>query len=89
MGEAARAVTSRTIYVRFHGATSKYAGRYRDRVLDEWAAFLQPHLEAGCRVYVYFNNDVDAQAPVDAQRLRERLSAWVPTRAGSQSPAAG
>lgn len=78
LGPAARAVTSNTIYVRFHGATHKYAGRYPDRVLDEWAAFLEPHLQAGCRIYAYFNNDVDAQAPVDASRLRERLARWCP-----------
>jgi uncharacterized protein YecE (DUF72 family) len=72
-GAAARAVTGRTIYVRFHGATGKYSGRYRDDVLDDWAAFLQPHLDAGRCVHAYFNNDVDAQAPTDALRLRERL----------------
>jgi uncharacterized protein YecE (DUF72 family) len=75
LGAAARAVTSRTVYVRFHGATHKYAGRYPDHVLDDWAAFLRPHLRAGRRVYAYFNNDVDAQAPTDARRLRERLLA--------------
>ena len=72
-GAAARAVTSNTIYVRFHGATSKYAGRYADRVLDEWTAFLVPEIERGRHVYVYFNNDIDAQAPTDARRLRTRL----------------
>ena len=74
VGEAARAVTSRTIYVRLHGATGRYSGCYPDRVLDEWAEFLRPHVDAGCRVYVYFNNDMDAQAPIDARRLRERLT---------------
>lgn len=73
VGIAARAVTSNTVYVRFHGATGRYAGRYPDRVLDDWAAFLQPHIDEGRRVYVYFNNDIDAQAPTDALRLRERL----------------
>jgi uncharacterized protein YecE (DUF72 family) len=79
-GGAARAVTSNTIYVRFHGATAKYAGRYHDRVLDEWADFLRPHLDAGRRVYAYFNNDIDAQAPTDARRLRDRLAAHPPAR---------
>lgn len=74
VGDAARAVTSNVVYVRFHGATGRYAGRYPDRVLAEWAAFLGPHLQAGRDVYAYFNNDMDAQAPVDAQRLRACLS---------------
>ncbi len=72
-GAASRAITSGTIYVRFHGATGRYAGRYPDRVLDEWSAWLTPHVQAGARVHAYFNNDVDAQAPTDARRLRERL----------------
>ncbi|BCS33563.1 hypothetical protein TBR22_A27900 [Luteitalea sp. TBR-22] len=74
-GAAARAVTSDTLYLRFHGATQKYAGRYGDAVLDGWADFLRPHLDAGRRVFAYFNNDIDAQAPEDAVRLRERLIA--------------
>lgn len=72
-GEAARAVTSDVIYVRFHGGTGKYSGRYPDRVLDAWAAFLRPHADAGRRIYAYFNNDIDAHAPIDAARLRARL----------------
>lgn len=73
VGPVARAVTARAVYVRFHGFSGRYAGRYPDRVLDDWAAFLRPHLEDGRDVYAYFNNDMDAQAPIDAQRLRERL----------------
>lgn len=73
LGVAARAVTSPTIYVRFHGATGRYSGRYPDRVLDEWAEFLRAHLADGCRVHAYFNNDMDAQAPEDARRLHARL----------------
>ena len=79
-GAAARAVTSDTVYVRFHGATHKYGGRYQDRVLDEWADFLRPHVEAGRSVHVYFNNDIDAQAPTDARRLRDRFGVHPPAR---------
>ena len=38
---------SRTVYVRFHGGAGRYSGRYPDRVLDEWAAFLHAHLASG------------------------------------------
>ena len=72
-GTAARAVTSDVVYVRFHGATGKYSGRYSDRVLDAWAEWLYGHAAAGLRIHAYFNNDVDAQAPDDARRLRARL----------------
>jgi len=92
IGAAARAVTSDLVYVRFHGATHKYAGRYGDAVLDDWAAFLRPHVEAGRDVHVYFNNDIDAQAPIDAQRLRDRLCGCGaptggPAAAAAQPPA--
>ncbi|HTV02032.1 MAG TPA: DUF72 domain-containing protein [Luteitalea sp.] len=72
-GAAARAVTSNTIYVRFHGATARYAGRYADRVLDDWTDWLAPEIAGGRHLYAYFNNDIDAQAPDDARRLRTRL----------------
>lgn len=87
VGMAARAVTSDVVYVRFHGATHKYSGRYADAVLDDWAAFLRPHVRAGRHVYAYFNNDLDAQAPVDAQRLRDRLADAAPPDPLAQPPA--
>jgi uncharacterized protein YecE (DUF72 family) len=60
------------VYVRFHG-TAKYSGRYEDRTLDDWAESLAAQLREGRPVFAYFNNDVGAQAPRDAVRLRERL----------------
>lgn len=81
-GAAARAVTSDVVYVRFHGATGKYTGRYSDSVLDAWAEWLWGQVVAGRRVHAYFNNDVDAQAPDDARRLRARLM-----EAGGAAPA--
>jgi uncharacterized protein YecE (DUF72 family) len=60
------------VYVRFHGAT-KYAGRYEDERLDEWADWLAGRAAEGLDVYAYFNNDVGGHAPRDAVRLRQRL----------------
>jgi uncharacterized protein YecE (DUF72 family) len=62
------------VYVRFHGWT-KYAGRYSDDVLDEWAHWLRHRIDEGQDVFAYFNNDVGGHAPRDAIRLRERLHA--------------
>jgi len=62
------------IYVRFHGRT-KYAGRYSDEHLDEWADWLAEHASQGTDVYAYFNNDVGGHAPRDAARLRARIAA--------------
>ena len=63
-------------YVRFHGPDAqheKYRGRYGTRRLRRVAERLEPWLAEGTDVYCYFNNDYDADAPVDAQQLRRRL----------------
>jgi uncharacterized protein YecE (DUF72 family) len=59
------------VYVRFHGAESRYAGGYPSQVLEQWAQWLTLQLRAGKDAYVYFNNDVGAHAPRDATKLRE------------------
>ena len=74
------------VYVRFHGV-NKYSGRYSDRTIDDWAVWLTRQLQDGRPVYAYFNNDMEAQAPRDAIRLRGGLTAHVsrielPTSAG-------
>jgi uncharacterized protein YecE (DUF72 family) len=60
------------VYVRFHGWT-KYAGRYEDERLDEWADWLAELIADGMDVFAYFNNDVGGHAPRDAVRLRQRV----------------
>jgi uncharacterized protein YecE (DUF72 family) len=61
------------VYVRFHGWT-KYAGRYEDERLDEWADWLMARIADGLDVFAYFNNDVGGHAPRDAVRLRDRIT---------------
>jgi uncharacterized protein YecE (DUF72 family) len=61
------------VYVRFHGASSKYGGSYDDRRLADWAGWLSERLAAGRDVYVYFNNDVGGHAPRNALTLRRML----------------
>ena len=61
------------VYVRFHGATSKYAGGYSSERLRGWANWLNAQRDAGCDVYAYFNNDVGGHAPRDAVTLRQAL----------------
>jgi uncharacterized protein YecE (DUF72 family) len=72
-----RRVVGPFVYVRFHGST-KYAGRYGDERLDEWADWLAARAADGLDVFAYFNNDVGGHAPRDAVRLRERLHARLP-----------
>jgi uncharacterized protein YecE (DUF72 family) len=54
------------VYVRFHGATSKYGGGYRTADLEDWARWL---IDQRKRAFVYFNNDVGGHAPRDAAKL--------------------
>ena len=63
-------VTGGFRYLRFHGATGKYAGRYGRRGLRPWARDLiaSPH-----EAWVYFNNDRFGHAINDALDLAELL----------------
>jgi uncharacterized protein YecE (DUF72 family) len=57
-------------YLRFHGATGKYRGRYGKRALRPFARDL---LRGSGDAYVYFNNDHFAHAIRDALDLSELL----------------
>jgi uncharacterized protein YecE (DUF72 family) len=61
------------VYVRFHGP-ARYAGRYDDRVLDDWADWLAARMNDGRAVFAYFNNDSGGHAPEDAARLRRAIT---------------
>jgi uncharacterized protein YecE (DUF72 family) len=63
------------VYVRFHGATSKYGGGYPEERLCSWADWLNGQRDEGCDVYAYFNNDIGGHAPRDAVTLRRVLEA--------------
>lgn len=64
--------TADFVYVRLHG-TSSYHGAYERPALSMWVDFLGGQAKAGRDGYVYFNNDAEGHAPVDAARLREML----------------
>jgi uncharacterized protein YecE (DUF72 family) len=57
-------------YVRFHGATGKYHGRYRDETLLGWLDWMIEQRNAGREVWAYFNNDIEAHAIADALTLK-------------------
>jgi uncharacterized protein YecE (DUF72 family) len=61
------------VYVRFHGPTGRYFGRYEIRRLEQWAARLSEHHEHGRHIFAYFNNDPDGMAIVNARELRSLL----------------
>jgi len=62
-------VTSDLVYLRFHGPLPGYRGRYADKVLGQWSARIRQWHADGHEIHAYFNNDTDAQAVEDAQRL--------------------
>ena len=64
--------TASWVYARFHGAAeAKYVGSYSDDELHRWADVIRQMAPEG---YVYFNNDAEGAAPVDALRMREMLN---------------
>ncbi|WP_435738786.1 DUF72 domain-containing protein [Cellulosimicrobium sp. PMB13] len=67
------AVTAPLVYVRLHGDTELYTSAYRPHVLDAWAERVRRWHAAGHAVEVYFDNDVHAHAPADAQALMSRI----------------
>lgn len=60
-------------YVRLHGARRLYEGAYTGAELDAWADRCRAWAAQGAEVYVYFDNDRDAQAPRDALRLQSLI----------------
>ena len=67
------AVTTDLIYVRLHGHRLTYASSYSDTELNTWATQIQHWLDQECDVHVYFDNDAECRAPMDALRLLEKL----------------
>lgn len=61
------------VYVRFHGTSGRYHGSYSRRQLEWWAHALAEQVDAGRRVFAYFNNDPEAVATANAQTLREMI----------------
>jgi uncharacterized protein YecE (DUF72 family) len=61
-------------YVRFHGGSGKYVGRYPDEVLLGWADWIAGQARAGREVWCYFNNDIGGHAIQDALTLRSMVA---------------
>lgn len=68
-------VTADVVYVRLHGDAELYASAYTDQGIAWWADRVTGWAETpGVHsVFVYYDNDADANAPNDARRLRDRL----------------
>jgi len=69
-----RIAVGRTAYVRFHGGTGKYWGRYSDEALLGWTDWLVEQARSGRTAWAYFNNDIRAHAIHDAQTLKAMVA---------------
>lgn len=78
-----RVVTTDFAYIRFHGATDSYRGRYRPKDLAGWAGACASWARSGRDVYVYFNNDTEGHAVENARRFAEMVHADDPSKARS------
>ena len=77
-------VTGGFRYLRFHGATGKYRGRYGKAGLRPFARSL---LERPEDAWVFFNNDLQGHALRDAMDLRELLDSGHALRDARGAPA--
>jgi uncharacterized protein YecE (DUF72 family) len=56
-------------YLRGQGPAGDYCRRYPNRTLQDWARRIMIAHEPGHDVHSYFDNDIDLDAPRDAERL--------------------
>ena len=69
-----RWASGRTAYVRFHGTSGKYRGRYSDKQIEEWAEWVVAQRQQGRSAWAYFNNDIGGAAIEDARNLRSLIA---------------
>lgn len=68
-------VTTQRAYLRLHGRQNWYASNYSNEDLTGIAGLTERHVARGVRqVFIFFNNDFEGYAPVNAMRLSEMLS---------------
>ena len=66
-------VTSKNVYVRFHGPKELYASGYNPKMLQYYADKFRLWMAEGHEVWVYFNNDIHGYAFRDARKLMEMM----------------
>jgi uncharacterized protein YecE (DUF72 family) len=69
-------VTSKFVYLRFHGLNGGSAHDYADHELEPWAEQLRRCALEGLTGFVYFNNDVNTRAPRNALRLMQMVGKY-------------
>ncbi|PYV56245.1 MAG: DUF72 domain-containing protein [Acidobacteria bacterium] len=70
-------VTANFIYLRLHGPTGAYHGKYPRDTLARWAEWIAERAQRARDIYVYFNNDQGGHAITNARELRTMLAECV------------
>lgn len=65
-------ITSNMMYIRFHGKREKYRYLYSKKELNKWAEKIKKSEVK--EVFCYFNNDYNANAPENAEMLKNILN---------------
>ncbi|MCA9473944.1 MAG: DUF72 domain-containing protein, partial [Nitrospira sp.] len=68
-------VTTDFVYIRLHGPSEAYQGKYRAPTLRLWANKCHTWAQSGKDVYCYFDNDQDGYAPINALALQKNVEA--------------
>lgn len=66
-------VTADFIYLRFHGLKNGAAHDYTETELKPWANELLKNARKGISAFVYFNNDWNTRAPLNAKTLMKMI----------------
>ena len=66
-------VTTDFAYLRYHGRSKMFASNYSKPVLLKEARLIRRYLAEGLNVFVYFNNDANANAVRNARLLKRLL----------------
>jgi len=73
-------LTAGFTYVRMHGPTGAYHGKYEDFMLRKWADRIREWEGKLSEVYVYFNNDIGGHAIRNAIELKGMLLGAMPAK---------
>jgi uncharacterized protein YecE (DUF72 family) len=69
-------VTTDFVYVRFHGLSGGAAHHYTNHELEPWADHLRDCARRGITGFVYFNNDANTRAPLNALQLMNMVGGF-------------
>ncbi|WP_200763666.1 DUF72 domain-containing protein [Nitrosophilus alvini] len=72
--ESPKEITAEFVYIRLHGPDGPYRGCYSEESLLEWAGFIKNATNKGKKIFCYFDNDYEGNAPKNAKRLIELLN---------------